>query len=269
MTALPQTVQNLAAARGVAQHVDTMVLRLRSMIEDPRCKGIIAPPDDKQPTVEKWLTNLVGAGDKDGHPVTVIDLSLTPTEIVHLVTAVISRLLFEGLQRSRMVLKIELPTILVLEEAHTFVRDTQYDADDMGATSLCRSTVERIAREGRKFGLGLVISSQRPSELAPTVLSQCNTFMLHRLVNDRDQNLVRKLVPDAFGDLLRELPVLPTRNAAVLGLAVAAPTMVEVDELAVERRPHSHNPPYWKLWTKDPQPVDWAKVINSWVHASA
>jgi hypothetical protein len=80
-------------------------------------------------------------------------------------------------------------------------RGRDADADTPTAAEMCRQTFERIAREGRKFGLGLVLSSQRPSELSPTVLAQCNTFLLHRIVNDRDQELVGKLVPDNLGGL--------------------------------------------------------------------
>lgn len=103
--------------------------------------------------------------------------------------------------------------MLVLEEAHTFVRrSTDVDGPADTPTQLCREAFERIAREGRKFGLGLVLSSQRPSELSPTVLAQCNTFLLHRIVNDADQNLLDRLVPDNVGGLLRELPSLPSRS---------------------------------------------------------
>lgn len=76
-----------------------------------------------------------------------------------------------------------------------------------------------MAREGRKFGLGLVLSSQRPSELSPTVLSQCNTFLLHRIVNDRDQELAARLIPDNLGDFLQETSSLPTGEAILLGWA--------------------------------------------------
>src|SRR5699024_1056075 len=142
-----------------------------------------------------------------------------------------------------------LPTVLVLEEAHSFVgRDS--NAGEVPTTrELCRETFERIAREGRKFGLGLVLSSQRPSELSATVLSQCNSFLLHRLVNDRDQDLVGRLVPDALGALLRELPSLPSRQAVLLGWATPIPTLVEIHELPESQRPRSSDPEFWSTWT--------------------
>ena len=124
---------------------------------------------------------------------------------------------------------------------------------------------EKIAREGRKFGLGLVLASQRPSEVSPTVLSQCNTFLLHRLVNDRDQELVKRLVPDGLGPLLRELPSLPTRRAILLGWAAPAPILVEVEEIAAEFRPHSPDPAFWDVWTgAERRDIDWKKIARSW-----
>jgi len=130
-----------------------------------------------------------------------------------------------------------LPTVLVLEEAHTFAKRTrEEDGAVLSSVHLCRETFEKIAREGRKFGLGLVLSSQRPSELSPTVLAQCNTFLLHRLVNDADQNLVARLVHDNVGALLRELPSLPSKQAILLGWATPIPVLLEVGELDKEHQ---------------------------------
>ena len=132
-----------------------------------------------------------------------------PSEITHIVTSVIARVIFEALQRYRKLNSKSFPTVLVMEEAHSFI--TRYnEANDGNSSAICTKVFEKIAREGRKFGLGLVLSSQRPSELSPTVLSQCNSFFLHRISNDRDQELVGRLLPDNFRGLLRELPSLPS-----------------------------------------------------------
>jgi DNA helicase HerA-like ATPase len=158
----------------------------------------------------------------------------------------------------------------VLEEAHTFVRrGGPEDGPASSPTQLCREVFERIAREGRKFGLGLVLSSQRPSELSPTVLAQCNTFILHRIVNDADQNLVARLVPDNVGGLLRELPSLPSRQAVLLGWATPIPVLVEVDELPVAQRPLSADPDFWKVWTlEEERRVNWDAVATVWAGGS-
>jgi len=193
---------------------------------------------------------------------------LVPSDITHIVVAVLARLVFEASQRYQKHHRHGkgLPTTLVLEEAHTFVhRGGDLDADIASPSRLCREAFERIAREGRKFGLGLVLSSQRPSELSPTVLAQCNTFLLHRIVNDSDQDLVARLVPDNIGGLLRELPSLPSRQAILLGWATPIPVLVEVEELPESQRPQSADPDFWDVWTLSKErTVDWNAIAREW-----
>ncbi len=197
--------------------------------------------------------------------IAIIDLSLVPSDVVHLVVAVISRIIFEALQRYRRMNGAELPTTIVMEEAHTFIRRYSESSEEISAEKMCCQTFERIAREGRKFGLGLLLSSQRPSELSPTVLSQCNTFLLHRIVNDKDQELVRRLIPDNLGSLLNELPVLPTRKAILLGWAASIPVLVEMNELEKEKRPASKDPDFWDVWTGiKKREIDWHKIATDW-----
>jgi len=197
-----------------------------------------------------------------------VDLSLVASEVIHVVVAVLARLIFESLQHYRRANPdgLTLPTVLVLEEAHTFIKRTREDEGTvLSSLHLCREAFERIAREGRKFGLGLVLSSQRPSELSPTVLAQCNTFLLHRIVNDADQSLVARLVPDNVGALLRELPSLPSKQAILLGWATPIPVLLEVNELAKEHQPQSSDPDFWDVWTlKKGRTVDWAAIANGW-----
>lgn len=174
-------------------------------------------------------------------------------------------LTLEVLQRYRRQEKGEtLPTILVMEEAHTFIKRYNTDTENENATAMCTKVFERIAREGRKYGLGLVLSSQRPSELSPTVISQCNSFLLHRLSNDKDQELVGKLVPDNLRGLLRELPSLPSRNAILLGWASELPIMVRMNYLEEQYRPKSDDPEFWNVWTSSDRTVNWNTVAHRW-----
>lgn len=129
---------------------------------------------------------------------------------------------------------------------------------------MCSRVFEKIAREGRKYGLGLILSSQRPSELSPTVLSQCNSFLLHRITNDRDQELVGKLVPDNLRGLLRELPSLPSRDAILLGWASELPVIVRMNYLKEDNRPQSNDPKYWKEWTENTHSINWGDVSKDW-----
>lgn len=262
-------LEGLAQETGNEQYVEFLLARIRTMLADTRMSSVIG--DDDEITLEKWLGDYVGRAPEDEKCVTVIDLSLVPAEIMHLVTSVIARMCFEFLQRYRKLHTMTMPTVLVMEEAHTFVKRYREDSEDPNVSAICCQVFEKIAREGRKFGLGLVLSSQRPSELSPTVLSQCNTFLLHRITNDRDQELVHKLVPDNLKGLLRELPSLPSQNAILLGWASELPVMVRMNDLPKDKQPQSADPDYWDVWTgkdADGNPVvrepNWRAVADDW-----
>lgn len=250
-----------------AAFVATLMLRVRSMLADPRLAPIVALDDPI--TFEQWLIDYVGAGNATNGQIAVLDLSMVPADVLHIVIAVVARVVFEALQRYRRLYEQELPTVLVLEEAHAFIQRRFGDDPDYATPArMCRETFERIAREGRKFGLGLLLSSQRPSELSQTVLAQCNTFLLHRLVNDRDQDLVGRLVPDNLGGLLRELPSLPSQHAILLGWATPLPILVRINDLPQDQRPHSEDPAFWRVWTGDePRELDWPFLVRDWTGA--
>ena len=265
---LPDYVDALAAdssGRDIAQWVDTLTLRIRGLLSQGRLASVLQPCDSDPITLEQWLEDHVGADQAEKGPITVVDLSLVPSEVTHVVVSVLARMIFEAVQRYRREEGQELPTTLVLEEAHTFVHKELGGESAHPAGRECARVFERIAREGRKFGLGLVLASQRPSEVSPTVLSQCNTFLLHRLVNDRDQDLVKRMVPDGLGTLLRELPSLPTRRAMLLGWAAPAPTLVEIQDIPEEHRPHSPDPAFWAVWTgKETRRINWGTIVRRW-----
>jgi DNA helicase HerA-like ATPase len=272
VTMLAEHLERIAVEQGgnLAAFISTLGLRIRGMLADHRLESVIArtPPT----SLEQWLSDYVGDDGAKNGPIAVVDLSLVPSEIMHIVVAVLARIIFEAIQRYRRVSaegKV-LPTVLVMEEAHTFIRRAK-DEDPWTANpaQLCREAFERIAREGRKFGLGLVLSSQRPSELSPTALAQCNTFLLHRIVNNTDQDLIARLVPDNVGGLLRELPSLPSRQAVLLGWATPIPVLVEISELPEAQRPHSADPDFWDVWTRSSaRSIDWATVAADWSRAT-
>lgn len=265
-------LEALAQENGSEQYVEYLVSRIRTMLSDTRMKPITNDTEQKV-DLAKWLENYVGKdGDGDGDSsVSIIDLSLVPNEITHLVTAVISRIIFESLQRYRRLYNKSLPTVLVAEEAHTFIKRYRDDSENQDVAAVCCQVFEKIAREGRKFGLGMVISSQRPSELSPTVLSQCNTFLLHRISNDRDQDQVHKMVPDNLRGLLRELPSLPSQHAILMGWASELPVLVKMKNLTKDQQPHSDDPDFWDVWTRKDEEgnfverkADWNEVVNEW-----
>ncbi len=276
---LLRSIEANAELMGVSEYVETMLMRIRTILSDSRMRNIISGTDDLE--LYDWLTNYIGDSEASNGSVTVIDLSLVPVEVVHIITAVIARMTLESLQRYRKLNAGKtLPTVLVMEEAHTFIRRYSDNAENQNSAAICCQVFEKIAREGRKFGLGLVLSSQRPSELSQTVLSQCNSYLLHRISNDRDQDLIHKLVPDNLRGLLRDLPSLPSRNAILLGWASELPVLVQMDSLPKEQRPKSDDPDFWAVWSgegleedehgqKIERSVNWQAIAADWQQTEA
>lgn len=277
---LPDHLEILAEQENASQFVDFLVSRIRTLLSDTRMRSIISSADGIN--LDDWLTNYLGDSEASNGSVTVIDLSLVPAEVVHIITAVIARMTLEALQRYRKEHPQgkTLPTVLVMEEAHTFIKRYKDDTENQSSAAICCQVFEKIAREGRKFGLGLVLSSQRPSELSPTVLSQCNSYLLHRISNDRDQELVHKLVPDNLRGLLRDLPSLPSRHAILLGWASELPVLVQMNALPEYHRPKSDDPDFWAVWSGEgleediifggleERTVDWQKIADDWQQVS-
>ena len=262
-TSLLRSVEAAAEMFNVSEHVETLLVRIRALLADTRMKPIV--DSAAEITLENWLDDYIGMNSSQNGCVSVIDLSLVPSEVVHVVTAVTARMIFEAHQRYVKLEGVALPTVLVMEEAHTFVKRYKEEAENQDAATVCCQAFERIAREGRKFGLGLVLSSQRPSELSPTVLSQCNSFLLHRISNDRDQDIVHRLVPDNLRGLLRELPSLPSQTAILLGWAAELPILVRMNDLPTEQQPRSDDPEFWNVWTgEEPREVNWDAIARDW-----
>ena len=270
---LLRAVEATGEVLNVSEHVEPLLLRIRGLLTDTRMKPILGGVDDVG--LDEWLSDYVGGENSDDGCISILDLSLVPTHVVHIVTAVVARVIFESLQRYVKLNGVALPTVLVMEEAHTFVKRYREDVENQEVASVCCQVFERIAREGRKFGLGLVLSSQRPSELSPTVLSQCNSFLLHRITNDRDQDLVHRLVPDNLRGLLRELPSLPSQSAILLGWASELPILLKMNDLPQPHQPRSDDPEFWGVWTgvdEEGKPVlrttDWKRLAEDWQSGS-
>lgn len=267
---LLRSVEATAELLGVSEYVETMQMRIRTILSDSRMKVVSGAVEEL--TLDGWLKGYIGDNQASNGSITVIDLSLVPAEVVHIITAVIARMTLEALQRYRKLNHGKtLPTVLVMEEAHTFIKRYTDDTENKNSAAICCQVFEKIAREGRKFGLGMVLSSQRPSELSPTVLSQCNSYLLHRISNDRDQELVHKLVPDNLRGLLRDLPSLASRHAILLGWASELPVLVQMNALPEHHRPKSADPDFWAVWSgqnSDGQSVerkvDWKAIADEW-----
>ena len=265
-----------------------MFLRIRRFFEDPRFKFLF----DRYPNVDgilaAFLRDLLGIGSSGDRPlsssesngsgcnmpfydrqlkeaeaadIVILDLSLLSAEVLEHVTALIGRLILEFLQRlgEQEAARGSLPVILVLEEAQNYIQRSSLNERD----SIARVVYERIAREGRKFGLSLVVASQRPSELSRTVLSQCSSFIVHRLQNPEDLYYFREIVPAIYGPMLEQIPTLEPGTAIVLGNCVSAPALVKIRK--ADPTPDSRDPQFYKHWTQEeipPVPVE--DVCSHW-----
>jgi hypothetical protein len=174
----------------------------------------------------------------DGKPITVIDLSTVPPEILDVVISVISRLAFDLAVWS----KGGLPMLLVCEEAHRYAPSSE------NKFVPTRQALSRIAKEGRKYGLSLALVTQRPSDLDPTILSQCGTAIALRLSSERDQEVIRSSTYEGMIDLLDFLPLLGDREAIILGQGVSMPMRIRFDDLGKRNVPKNMNTGFSKSW---------------------
>jgi len=175
----------------------------------------------------------------DGRPISIIDVSGVPSDITSVVVAVLSRMTFDFAIWSRN--EPKRPVLLVCEEAHRYIPRDE-DGSSVGRI------LGRIAKEGRKYGVSLGLITQRPSDLAEGVLSQCGTIIAMRLNNDRDQAFVRAAMPEGARGFLDSIPALRNRECIICGEGVAIPIRVSFDGLEESRRPASSDPLFSELW---------------------
>ena len=194
----------------------------------------------------------------------ILDLSLLPFELLETITGLIGRLILEFTQRINKVeayknRRGEYPVALILEEAQNYIPEV----DKNGKKSITKKVFEKIAREGRKFGVSLIVSSQRPSELSKTILSQCNTFIVHKLQNPEDQRYIRQIVSSANEELLNQLPILPQQHAIIMGEAVRTPSQVRINDIT--KKPDSNNPKFIEQWLKGKSEIEIKPVTDKWL----
>lgn len=169
----------------------------------------------------------------------IIDLSSAEDEIVEIISCVLSRIIYEEVKEIPP--RNSYPVNLILEEAHRYISDKP-----QGAFLKANRIFEQIAKEGRKFGMLLMISSQRPSELSKTVLSQCSNFIVHRIQNPEDLNHIRQITPHISDTILKRMPSIPTQHALIFGHAVNLPTTFKVNE--AKPKPKSDNNQISENW---------------------
>ncbi|MBA4312593.1 MAG: ATPase [Chlorobiaceae bacterium] len=228
------------------------LVRLESKIQDKRYEFLFKPKKYKSSeTFSELLTQLFGI--VNNKQVTVLDLSRVPFDVINVLVSLLGRIIFDfNLWNQN---RQNFPVLIVFEEAHTYL-------SSQGRSVAARKTVERISKEGRKYGVSCMIVSQRPSEISETITAQCNNFIALRLLNPNDQNYVRKLVPDALASLIDVLPTLGQGEAFVIGDAVAIPARVQID--MPSPAPASGDIKFFNKWLKKEADTSVLDVVNNW-----
>lgn len=241
------------------------VSRLEAKLSDKRLRFLLnAKKANGQAHVtadfETLMKQFIGYIDKAN--VTVVDMSGVPFEVLSITVSLISRLIFDfcfhysKLQHAQGKLN-DIPVMLVCEEAHNYV-----PRDNHAAYRASRKSIERIAKEGRKYGLSLMVVSQRPSEVSETIFAQCNNFISLRLTNDADQTYVRRLFPDNANATTEILPNLAPGECVVVGDAVLLPAVIKMPLPVPE--PHSQSVKVHNEWKEQWRDVAFAQVIERW-----
>jgi len=270
----------------LTEYLSTLRLRLESFLNDPRIAEplLINSSEEFSNSLIKFLSFIIGdfyrfynVKEEDVYTsyfnknnnellkknitnqITILDLSLVPFDVLENLTGLIGRLIIEFVEHFKPDNRGQYPIVLVLEEAQNYIpEDNQKDRE-----SIAKKVFERIAREGRKYGISLIVASQRPAELSKTVLSQCNSFIVHRLQNPDDQRYVKGLVSSANNDILDQLPILPQQHAIIMGDCVRTPVQTRINK--IDQKPKSDNPKFVETWLKDKKDFpDYNEICSRW-----
>lgn len=245
--------------RNIAKQLELM----RSRLQDSSYSFLFSPgtsltPDAKGRTAGD-LHSLVQSWVGHDKPLTVLDVSGVPSEVLSTIVGTMIRIIYDMLfwAQELPVSGRNQPLLIVLEEAHVFLPE--------GGESAAHRTISRIAKEGRKYGIGLCVATQRPGEIESTVLSQCGTMIALRLTNSADRSKVEAAMPDDLGALAGMLPSLRTGEGLVLGEAMPIPSRMQFYK--ARRRPRGDDPEMPEAWRKlRPDPKHYESALNNWRH---
>lgn len=255
--------QSITGGSYADKTLDKFFARFEAKVAQDRLQFLFGPSADTA-TLEGTLKSLIGYGDKQSN-VTIVDLSGVPFEVLSITVSLISRILFEygyhyKVMRTAAKEKIntDAPLLLVYEEAHKYVPNS-----DLARFRASKFSIERIAKEGRKYGVTLLLSSQRPSEISETIFSQCSNFLAMRLTNPSDQSYVARLLPDTLGNLCDKLPTLGAGEALLIGESVVMPSLVKVQPC--DPPPSSTDIPYYQLWKEEWKKLNFEAIKKTWL----
>ncbi|MFS1523848.1 ATP-binding protein [Microbulbifer sp. 2304DJ12-6] len=237
-----------------------LISRLENKISDRRLGFLFKGGGDvlQFDYLNRLANLLLGCADENGTGgVKIIDFSEVPSDVLPLMVSLVARLSFSIQQWTP--LEKRHPIALMCDEAHLYIpnRNLTGSADDISI-----KIFERIAKEGRKYGLSLVVISQRPSEVNKTILSQCSNFVSMRLTNSDDQGVIKKLLPDSLGSFSDILPTLDTGEALVVGDASLLPSRIRIDEPV--RKPNSGTIEFWREWQGEVDQTRLGSAIDNW-----
>lgn len=239
-----------------------LIQRLENKRTDRRLSFLFQGGDEtlKFDWLEKFVSVLI-AGTKDQTDdkggVKIIDFSEVPSDILPLIVSLVAKLAFSVQQWTPSTHRH--PIALFCDEAHLYIPERQSSS---GADEIAVEIFERIAKEGRKYGVGLVVISQRPSEVNRTVLSQCNNLVAMRLTNGDDQGVVRRLLPDSLGGFGDLLPILDTGEALVVGDASLLPSRIRISK--PQNKPNSGTVEFWDKWAADVKIAAISNAVDGW-----
>jgi len=250
-----------------ADSIPSVLAKFLAFILGDYCKIYDPKADDlftKYHQAQSNTKNIDNINPTSTNQITIIDMSLLPFEVLETITGLVGRLILEFVSRFSSSERGKLPIVIILEEAQNYIPEK----NQSDKISISKKIFERIAREGRKYGISLLVSSQRPSELSKTVLSQCNSFIIHRLQNPEDQKYVRQLVSAANEDILQQLPILPQQHAIVMGDGVRTPVQVKMN--TASPKPNSDNPKFIDNWLVEPKKdfPDYLGIAETWEKGS-
>jgi len=266
-TFVPQSTANATKATNgpFNGEFNRFTSRLETKLADKRLRFLLHPSkDDNKPfetsDFEQIMKQFLGYLNKAN--VTIVDLSGIPFEVLSITVSLVSRLIFDfcfhysKLRHEKGTLN-DVPVMIVCEEAHNYIPQR-----DNAAYRSSRKSIERVAKEGRKYGLSLMVVSQRPSEVSETIFAQCNNFLALRLTNNADQNYVRRLFPDNSNGITDILPNLAPGECVVVGDSVLLPAVMQMPLPSPE--PHSQSVRVHQEWKKPWLEVTFADVIGRW-----
>ncbi len=239
----------------------SVIDKLEFLRNDPRLSFMMSEYKKGDPDLAEILGQFIGEIENSKMAdIRIVDLSGIPNEVAGPLTASIARLLFQYKVWQTPEEREKDPILIVCEEAHRYVPDS-----GLAEYESAQSSIRRLAKEGRKYGIGLMLVSQRPSDVESTVLSQCNTWIVMRLTNSSDQEHIRKFLPDSLTGLTRLLPSLSRREAIFVGEAAAVPARIFITKLEEDKLPRSDDVSFVDGWLKSPiQKSNIEVVVERW-----